>query len=104
MFEGGGDLALFYQLGAEKFAKNLLLLSRFVHDCPLLDRKLESGLKTKIPRKSKNYKGFMWWPGTELNRRHGDFQSPVCLLYMAVYQSITGATKFVCALYVQGSV
>ena len=18
----------------------------------------------------------MWWPGTELNRRHGDFQSP----------------------------
>ncbi len=51
-------------------------MGRFVHDCPLLDRKLESGLKTKIPRKSKKYKGFMWWPGTELNRRHGDFQSP----------------------------
>lgn len=52
MFEGGGDLALFYQLGAEKFAKNLLLLSRFVHDCSFLARKLENDLETINPRKS----------------------------------------------------
>ena len=59
----------------KKSAKKVLLMGRFVHDCPLLDRKLESGLKTKNPRKSMKYKGIMWWPGTELNRRHGDFQS-----------------------------
>ena len=53
-----------------KVAKKVLLMGRFVHDCPLLARKLESGLETKTPRKSKNYKGIMWWPGTELNRRN----------------------------------
>ena len=42
------------------------MMFRFVHDCPLLARKLESGLKTKNPRKSMKYKGIMWWPGTEL--------------------------------------
>ena len=46
-----------------KVAKNVLLMGRFVHYCPLLARKLESRLETKNPRKSKNYKGFMWWPG-----------------------------------------
>jgi hypothetical protein len=25
----------------------------------------------------------MWWPGTELNRRHGDFQSHRLILYVA---------------------
>ena len=55
-------------------AKKWLLMGRFVHYCPLLARKLESGLETENPRKSMKYKGIMWWPGTELNRRHGDFQ------------------------------
>jgi len=58
----------------------LLLEGRNIHYCPLLARKFESVLKTKNPRKSKNYKGFMRWPGTELNRRHGDFQSPFLFL------------------------
>ncbi len=64
----------------KKVAIKLQSLSRFVHNCPLLARKLESGLETKNPRKSKNYKGIMWWPGTELNRRHGDFQSRCLVL------------------------
>ena len=34
----------------KKFAKNLLLYGQFVHDCPLLARKLENGLETKNPR------------------------------------------------------
>jgi len=60
----------------KKSAKKVLLMGRFVHYCPFLDRKLESGIETKNPRKSMKYKGIMWWPGTELNCRHGDFQSP----------------------------
>ena len=72
--EGRGRPRPFWSIGYKKFAFNLQSLSRFVHYCPLLARKLENGLDTKIPRKSKKYEGFMWWPGTELNRRHGDFQ------------------------------
>ena len=76
-------------------------MGRFVHDCPLLARKLESGLKTKIPRKSKKYKGFMWWPGTELNRRHGDFQSPGQVLQLPFSERVTAIYIFTCALYAQ---
>jgi len=49
-----------------KVAKKVLLMGRFVQDCPFLARKLESDLEIKPPRKSKNYKGIMWWPGTSL--------------------------------------
>ena len=61
---GGGGLAQFGQSGSKKFAKNLLLMGRFIHYCPLLARKLESGLETKNPCKSMKYKGIKVWPGT----------------------------------------
>jgi len=44
-------------------------MGRFVHDCPLLARKLENGLDTKNPRKSMKYKGIMWWPLARFYRR-----------------------------------
>ncbi len=42
----------------------------------------------------------MWWPGTELNRRHGDFQSPFCIPYVAMYQGVRGVCPLACAVYV----
>jgi len=60
---GGVDLAYFGQSVAKKVAINLHSMSRFVHNCALLARKLENGLKTKNPRMSIDCDRIVWWPG-----------------------------------------
>ena len=46
-----------------KVAKKMAIDGSICPLPPFLAKKLENGLKTKNPRKSKNYKGIMWWPG-----------------------------------------